>query len=50
MILLSVFLDPTFSQTTAKYFDAEKAVTVKFVPTSQLIELIAEMQRAILRL
>ena len=50
MILLSVFLDPTFSQTTAKYFDAEKAVTVKFVATSQLIELIAEMQRAILRL
>lgn len=50
MLLLSVLLDATFSQATAKYFDAEKAVTVKFVPTNQLIELIAEMQRAILPL
>jgi len=50
MILQSLVLDDKFEQAKAKYFDADKAVTVKFVPTNQLAELIAEMQRAILRL
>ncbi len=50
MILLSVLLDEIFAKATAKYIDTDKTVTVKFAPTNQLIELIAEMQRAILPL